>query len=150
VYKLAAMISRRLLAWLLILLAVGCRKKPPGDTAPPTGIAVVRRGADYVFQFAHCGNGEEAARVMDLDVYEMSEGDAGGASPSICSLVLTHDPRMSIAGEWRYGDVPAAYKKKRCDPLAPGRAYRMEVTHATFDFKLASNGDVAAISTACR
>src|SRR6266540_4149937 len=86
----------------------------------------------------------------DLAVYEIGAQD-GGTAPSelICSLALTHDPRMSIAGEWKYGDIPPAYKRKRCDPLAPGHAYRMEVTHATLDFKVATDGDVAVLSTAC-
>src|SRR6266540_1318377 len=140
--------GRHTRVWLLVVLAASCRRKPPSDLA--VGIAVDRRGPDYVFRFAQCGNGEEPSRVMDLDVYEIGAQD-GGTAPSelICSLALTHDPRMSIAGEWKYGDIPPAYKRKRCDPLAPGHAYRMEVTHATLDFKVATDGDVAVLSTAC-
>ncbi len=80
---------------------------------------------------------------MDLNVYPL-----GSAAP-VCSLALTHDPHMTITGEWRYGEVPPAYKQKRCDPLTPGR-YRMEVTHATLDFELAADGQVRARSTSCR
>jgi hypothetical protein len=119
-----------------LLLAGGCR------AAVPAGISVVRRGGDLVFRFGPCGGGDEQARIMDLNVYPL-----GSAAP-VCSLVLTHDPRMTITGQWRYGEIPPAYKAKRCDPLGPGR-FRMEVTHATVDFELTADGQVLTRSTAC-
>jgi hypothetical protein len=120
----------------LAALSVGCRHR----AAAP--IAVARRGADLVFRFGPCGDPPQ--RIMDLTVTE------AGAQEPACNLVLTHDPKMTIAGEWRYGDVPAAYRSKRCQPLAPGRTYRMEVTRATLDFQLASDGAVTTLATACR
>jgi hypothetical protein len=117
------------------LAAGGCRHRP----APP--ISVERRGGDLVFRFGPCG--EPPRRIMDLTV------TAAGAQDPACNLVLTHDPKMTIAGEWRYGDVPPAYRKKRCDPLGPGR-YRLEVTRATLDFELGGDGTVMALASACR
>jgi hypothetical protein len=121
---------------LVGLTAMGCRHKP----AP--AIVVARRGTDLVFRFGPCG--EPPQRIMDLTVTEAA------AQEPVCTLVLTHDPKMTIAGEWRYGEVPAAYRSKRCDPLAPGHRYRMEVTRATLDFELASDGAVTALASACR
>jgi hypothetical protein len=118
------------------LTALGCRHR----TAPP--IAVDGRGADLVFHFGPCGPPPQ--RIMDLTVTE------AGAQEPVCNLVLTHDPRMSIAAQWRYGEVPAAYKNKRCDPLVPGHSYRMEVTRATLDFRLDGGGAVTALASACR
>jgi hypothetical protein len=126
----------RCLLALLCLVTAGCHRRPSA------GISVVRQGSDYLFRFAGCGEGPEPARIMDLDV---SSGDQ-----RVCGLVLTHDPRMTIAGLWKYGDVPPAYKKKLCDPLAPGHRYRIEVTHATLDFEVKPNGDVTTLATACR
>jgi hypothetical protein len=125
-----------LLVALVGLTAAGCRRTP----APP--ISVARHGADLVFRFGACG--QPPQRIMNLVVAE-----AGAAEP-VCNLVLTHDPKMTIAGEWRYGDVPPAYKSKRCDPLVPGRSYRMEVTRATLDFQLGREGEVTATGSSCR
>jgi hypothetical protein len=124
-----------LLVALVGLAAGGCRHKP----APP--LSVERRGSDLVFHFGPCG--EPPWRIMDLTV------TAAGAQDPVCNLVLTHDPKMTIAGEWRYGQVPPAYRNKRCDRLVPGR-YRLEVTRATLDFELAGDGAVTALATACR
>jgi hypothetical protein len=127
---------KRLSVMIVLFLAAGCRR------TPPAAISVERRGADVVFHFAPCG--APPARIMDLTVTE------AGAATATCSLVLTHDPKQTIAGQWRYGDVPAAYKKKRCDPLLPGKTYRLEVTRATLDFRIAPDGAVAAIAASCR
>jgi hypothetical protein len=123
--------------FLCLALLAACRRAPPG-------ISVARSGGDYLFRFDRCGPAEEDWRIMNLDLYPVGESEA------LCSLVLTHDPRMTIAGQWRYGDVPPAYKKKRCDPLAPGRLYRMEVTHATLEFQVTPDGAVKILSTSCR
>jgi hypothetical protein len=124
--------------WLLVLCLAGCARR----AAP---VSVVREGGDYLFRFGHCGDGEEAGRIMDLTVYPIETPDR-----PVCSLVLTHDPHMTIAGQWRYGEVPPAYKKKVCDPLPPGHRYRLEVTHATLDFEVGPSGEVRALATSCR
>jgi hypothetical protein len=128
-------LSRHLCLALLCLVAAGCARKPPA-------ISVVRQGSDYLFRFAPCG--PDPARIMDLALSEV------GADQPTCSLVLTHDPRQTITGEWKYGQVPPAYKKKRCDPLLPAHRYRLEVTHATLDFELNATGAPTTLSTACR
>jgi hypothetical protein len=126
---------------LLGLMAAGCARRHPS----PAGIAVLRQGGDYLFRFSGCGGGQEPARIMDLNVYRVDGGE-----PPVCTLVLTHDPHMTIAAQWKYGEVPPAYKKKRCDPLVAGHRYRVEVTHATLDFEVTAGGDVRALGTACR
>jgi hypothetical protein len=137
---------------LALVFAGGCRHKRAEAEEAINGITVARHGSDYVFRFGHCGNGEEPMCIMDVDVYEIHDRDAAipPEALSVCSIVLTHDPRMSIRDDWKYGDVPKAYKLKHCEPLQPDHMYRIEVTRATLDFRIEKNGDAVPLASSCR
>ncbi len=134
----AVVVGLLIAGWLLPMLVLGDRA---------TRVDVSRVGDAYRIVTTVCGYPHNPS-IESLDVYERL---ADGNARQICGLQKTTE--QFKVKYWDYGTELAGFTKSPCEPLQPGRRYRI-LAHGpallgALSFELDASGEIKASTGTC-